>query len=140
MQVYRDELQQEGVPVDSQTNIFNLTAPQEYSCKVLTFTETHPILSLRLLPSVATQPSLQVTFLGLYYFDGPLFWKGANFERGNLQESIDLWKKVYPHEKSARLQEIAQTFGSYLVQTESSQIRILATGRNKPQVWSPAYF
>lgn len=64
-------------------NIFNLPHPEQWWCKVESYTQTHGVLRLNMIrsnddPNQPFSEILRVEFRKVVYFSGWLSWQGAN--------------------------------------------------------------
>jgi hypothetical protein len=73
-------------------NIFNLDKPEEYKCRLMNLTYSHP--TLRVL--VSYQAIMYIDFWGLHYLNAPLEWQGADFELVGETEAFEILKNAYP--------------------------------------------
>lgn len=93
-------------------------------CKVINYTERHMLLCIMIYHEEMGTSARYLNFTGVYYFEGPMFWKGANFIEASNQISFDIWKRVYPKLSDQRIQQVIKIFPVYTVQTENMVIKV----------------
>lgn len=70
-------------------NVLQLTEPMDYHCRIAGFYGNHDILVVELRPNNAMRPTLYILFAGVYYYDGPTQWDGANLRAASTDENFD---------------------------------------------------
>ena len=86
-------------------NIFNLDKPEEYKCRLMNLTYSHP--TLRVL--VSHQTIMYVDFWGLHYINAPLAWQGANFELLEDTEAFEILKTANPKDTDMMIERLLIT-------------------------------
>jgi|GEM_PF-6527364 len=79
----------------------------EYKCKVVLFQESHLILGIRIHHPDIDFSTRYLNFLAVYYFEGPIFWTGANFTKAEAGVGNKILKSLFPNEPDRRFDYIA---------------------------------
>ncbi|MEM6528481.1 MAG: hypothetical protein AAF653_09310 [Chloroflexota bacterium] len=101
---------------------------KDYQCKITSFSERHLLLNIRIHHPEVSGSIWYLNFVGVYYVEGPIFWTGADFNRGSDAVSFDTWKSVHPEQSSERLKQIAKIFDVCTVKTAIKQVVIAYSG------------
>lgn len=107
---------------------------QEYQCKVVSFYETHLILVIRIHHPQIASSSWDLNFLGVYYFEGPIFWTGANFVNASAEVSKDAWRRAQPNLSDERIEQVIKIFYVCTVDIAPKPIVIAYMGVNVSKV------
>lgn len=101
---------------------------KEYQCKVIHFSEKFLNLGIRIHHDQVKSSSKYVYFTGVYYFEGPVFWSGADFEIASDEVSESVWKRVYPEASDERINQVAKIFQVCSVKSKSGLIKVAYSG------------
>ena len=101
---------------------------KNYHCKVIFFSEKFLNLGIRIHHDQIKSSIKYVYFIGVYYFEGPVFWSGANFETASDEVSVDVWKRVHPEASAERINQVAKIFHVCTVKSDSGVIKIAYGG------------
>ena len=75
-------------------NIFEIDNPDEYLCRVHMYQKSHSWLSIEAHRKIANEyKPIFMKFGAVRYFEGPMWWEGANFYIASLAEYIELLGK-----------------------------------------------
>src|SRR5688572_16716195 len=81
-------------------------ALREYQCKVSSYAESLSMLVIRIHHAQIASSVWNLTFIAVHYFEGPIRWKGANFETASDEVSIEVLRNVYPDSSDEYLARI----------------------------------
>jgi hypothetical protein len=68
------------------SNIFNIPNADQRTCKIVSYTDGHKMLTVEVLPETQDDVPLLVHFGRVVYHSGPIYWQGANFRIASLEE------------------------------------------------------
>ena len=75
----------------TQSNYFNLEQPNEWGCRLWSYGAGHSEMDL----IVSSQHGIhKIAFVGVEYYEGPIDWKGANFELGSAEDTLNFLRRV----------------------------------------------
>jgi hypothetical protein len=113
-------------------NVFELHHTDKYNCEVVEFTASLKKLTLMLIGGIGH--NYKVLFRGVRYFQGPMFWKGADFYTSSMEELTELIYRIkYPEKIDAEAKGYMETFSTnipirlFIVDTMKLQIKIVAS-------------
>lgn len=72
------------------TNIFNITDPEQYRCQIYHYHARLSRLYLRVFKGVAEIPVFYLLFADVAFLDCPVNWQGANFKIASADDCIGL--------------------------------------------------
>ncbi|MDX2079100.1 MAG: hypothetical protein SFZ02_21905 [bacterium] len=101
---------------------------RNYRCKAISLSDSHPTLGIRVHHHQIPGLRWMLYFMGIYYFQGPIFWTGANFVETSKEIGIDLWRRVYPNIPDERLEQITRIFPPCTIETTTPPIFIVHMG------------
>ena len=111
---------------------------QEYQCKVFYFSERFLQLGIRIHHNQILQSSKYLYFIGVYYFEGPMFWTSANFVKASDQIGYEVWKRVHPEMNDRLLMYASKIFPVCTVQTSGGLVKIayggLSISNDEPEI------
>lgn len=67
---------------------------QHYPCKVVSLSFSHTMLGIQIHHHTLSL-YWQLTFLGVHYFQGPMFWTGANFVEASQELTFEVWDRTH---------------------------------------------
>jgi len=111
---------------------------QEYQFKVFYFSERFLQLGIRIHNEQIPLSSKYLYFIGVYYFEGPMFWTSANFVKASDQIGYEVWKRVHPEMNDRLLVNATKIFPVCTVQTDSGLVKIaygdLSISDDEPEI------
>ena len=130
-------------------NVLDLENPENYSCRIWSYSPGHSMLFVHLKENdgTKTSPHLYLVFDNVQFFEGPMWWQGANFCTSTLYDYAKLNFAVHiPEELSeAFIQEVVDKMDSQkspshlftLSVNDKIQVRILASSAGLTDDLSP---
>ena len=127
-------------------NIFGLANPQTCRCRVLGYIMGHSQLYVSVsMPSnigVNANEALCLAFEGVLYYEGPMWWQGADIRIGTRDEQLEILKRVNKSdfESTGDNDEYAlQKYRLFILDGPDAQVRIVAMMAFKamrcPEIW-----
>ena len=114
-------------------NVLELSEPETFYCRVLRYEQGHSVMYIYIRKSQELNSSLANTFVlilePVLYFEGPLWWEGANFSIGPLDECVSLlWKMQTREEVSMQavqevVQQLAGNMSSWLLKVGTGSLK-----------------
>lgn len=82
---------------ENDTNIFGVTEPDDYRCHIMAFVDDVPSLLIiaHKVNHPLSLPHFFLDFRGVRYWEGPLWWAGADFHRGTYVEMMEILEKWF---------------------------------------------
>ncbi|RMF77366.1 MAG: hypothetical protein D6737_17870, partial [Chloroflexi bacterium] len=71
-------------------NVFNISAPQRYTCQVYRYHNTLSRLYVSVYKDARPAPAFYVLFSDVAYFAGPMSWVGADFGVESVEQCLGL--------------------------------------------------
>ncbi len=122
-------------------NILQLQQPNEYSCKVTNYVESHSVMYVHIVAKNAKRVShinYYLSLKGVDYFEGPLGWDSAELMVCGLDEFYAVISDLYPEQypppveveanKSIPLEKEPEPVFMYRFRSSTRPVRIIARG------------
>ncbi|MEM6284374.1 MAG: hypothetical protein AAF787_19435 [Chloroflexota bacterium] len=112
-------------------NHFNIKAPNLYRCNMYRYSSTLSKLYIRVFKGMSVAPSFYLFFSDVGYFEGPMNWEGADFQRQESDACIALMRRVgmvqdFLLDDPETREALMESAHLYTVQTQHTTIRIVA--------------
>ncbi|MEO1440773.1 MAG: hypothetical protein AAFV33_10240 [Chloroflexota bacterium] len=112
-------------------NHFNIKAPNLYRCNVYRYSATLSQLYIRVFKGMSVAPSFYLFFSDVGYFEGPMNWEGADFQKATSEECISLMRKTgmvqdFLLDDPETREALTESVYLYTVETQHTTIRIIA--------------
>jgi hypothetical protein len=101
---------------------------KHYKCKAISLSKSHSTLGIRVRHHEIPGLRWTLNFVGIYYFQGPIFWTGANFFEAPKEIGVDIWRRVYPDLSDERLEKINMIFPVCMLEIAIQPILIACMG------------
>lgn len=119
------------IPFDA-SNVFELEEPGSCSCQVWSYDKGHSILTICLFSPKGEIRSF-ISFEGVSYFQGPMWWHGANFKRSDIDVHVDIKVKTQGKKNEffrewlkTQNEEVSIGEGVFVVEQEEYKVIIMA--------------
>jgi hypothetical protein len=116
------------------SNIFGLLEPNDRQCRVLGYVMGHSQLFVRVsMPpgvDVDTDEIMCLGFEGVLYFEGPMWWQGADFRIGTREEHLAILKRANKSDFEGNGEDAEYALRMYrlfVLDRPNTQVRIVAT-------------
>jgi len=109
-------------------NLLNLKAPETYSSALERFSPDHLVMWFRIYNH--NKSPMNLVFKGVYFFDGPISWLGAEFCVASSKECLELVDKLgwIKGATEAEIRDFMEGFYLITVQAQNYKVRILVRG------------
>jgi hypothetical protein len=97
----------------SEMNVFKFPNPQHLYCTVWMYRVHHPTLAIR-VHHAKVENFVWLFFTGVSYFEGPLNWKGAEFNIASRDEQLKLHQRL-GHNKGDQIESVLANQKLYVV-------------------------
>ena len=101
---------------------------KHYKCKAISLSDSLPTLGIRVYHHETPGLRWTLYFMGVYYYQGPIFWTGANFFEAPKEISFDVWRRVNPNISDMRLEQVNKLFPVCMLEIAPQPILIACTG------------
>jgi hypothetical protein len=116
------------------SNIFGLPEPNDCRCRILEYTMGHSQLFVRVTMSsgaaVNAGEIMCLGFEGVLYFEGPMWWQGADFRIGTRDEHLAILQRVNSSDfggNGEKIQHALRKYRLFILNGAAAQVRIVAT-------------
>jgi hypothetical protein len=116
-------------------NVLQIEQPEIYSCRVFRYQVGHSVLIISLKTKEVPEPfdNFYLVFESVKYFSGPMWWRGANFCTGTLDEYGQLLHKIQTPTPLSE-QDLPETYNLdkstggrlLIVETPNLQVKLIA--------------
>ncbi len=118
-------------------NYFDLPQPNGSLCHLLKYNRAKSFLELKVYEEEGDDAAY-LQFEGVAYYEGPVFWKGANFLVASNADCIKVLRdlKIHDNVPDPQLAEMFQMYTARVYRT-TRQVKIIALFAQRAQTPSP---
>lgn len=117
--------------MSTSTNYFDIPTPQIYRCNVFRYHSGLSRMYVRVFKGMSEAPSFYLLFPDVGYFEGPMNWKGVEFQQQDDDACLALMRSTgmvedFLLEDAETRQALAEAAKLYVLQTPLTTVRIIA--------------
>jgi len=115
-------------------NIFGLSEPNDCQCRILEYAMGHSQLLVRVTTSSSADVNagevMCLGFEGVLYFEGPMWWQGADFRIGTRDEHLAILERANKSDfegNGGNSEYALRMYRLFVLDRPNTQVRIVAT-------------